>query len=100
MILLAATGSSLVRIHTCLHIVRRSAIDVPADSVAWFEVFFVIASELPGFHKVEGQYEAEWITSDISAESILILVESNWIQSKTVIGLIWFVLFIWLIWFI
>ena len=39
----------------------------------------------------EGNTQAENITGTLSTESILIPVESNWIQTKTVIGLIWFV---------
>jgi len=41
------------------------------------------------------------MVSTISAESILILVELNWIQSKTVswfISFIWFVSFVWFFW--
>ena len=35
------------------------------------------------------------VTGTLSTESILITVESNWIQTKTVIWFVWFVLFIW-----
>jgi hypothetical protein len=40
------------------------------------------------------------MTGTISAESILITGESNWIQMETVIWFVLFVLFIWLIWLI
>ena len=36
------------------------------------------------------------MTGTISTESILIIVESNWIQTKTVIWFVWSVSFIWL----
>jgi len=36
------------------------------------------------------------MTGTLSTESILITVESNWIQTKTVIWFVWFVLFVWL----
>ena len=44
----------------------------------------------------KGNSTAQELTSNISGESILITVESNWIQTKTVIWFVWFVLFIWL----
>jgi hypothetical protein len=44
------------------------------------------------FRMSKGNTKAQKMTSNISAESILITGESNWIQMKTVI---WFVLFIW-----
>jgi hypothetical protein len=40
--------------------------------------------------------KAQSMTGTISTESILINVESNWIQTKTVIWFVWFVLFVWL----
>ena len=43
-----------------------------------------------------GNTKAQEMTSAISTESILIIMESNWIQTKTVIWLILFVLFVWL----
>jgi len=55
------------------------------------------------FTMSKGNTKAQEMTSAISTESILIIGESNWIQTTTVIWfvwLIWFVLFIWLIWFI
>jgi hypothetical protein len=76
---------------------------VPEACAAGFEKFIVIVSKSPGFYDVKGKEEAQEMTNCISAESILITGESNWIQTKTVIWfvwLIWFVLFIWLIWFI
>ena len=39
----------------------------------------------------KGKTEAQEVISTISAESVLIRGESNWIQMKTVIWLIWFV---------
>ena len=51
---------------------------------------------LLSFHDVEGKYEGAEDDSTVSTESILITVESNWIQTKPVI---WFVLSIWFIWF-
>jgi len=51
----------------------------------------------------KGKKRTQNMTGTISTESILITVESNWIQAMTVVWfvwLIWFVLFIWLIWFI
>jgi hypothetical protein len=44
----------------------------------------------------KGNTKAQEITSTGLAESILITGESNWIQTKTVIWFVWFVLFIWL----
>ena len=44
----------------------------------------------------KGNAKAQNITSNSSAESILITVESNWIQTKTVIWVVWFVSFVWL----
>ena len=79
---------------------RVGAIDVPAGSLAGFEKLFMIASKFAGFHDVEGKYEGQNITSNIAAESILISMESNWIQMKTVIGLIWFVWFVSCVWFL
>ena len=38
-------------------LMRHSAIDVPADSVAGFERVFVIPSKFSGFHEVEGKDE-------------------------------------------
>jgi hypothetical protein len=43
----------------------------------------------------EGNTKAQSMTGTISTESILITVESNWIQTKTVIWFVWFVLFVW-----
>ena len=34
------------------------------------------------------------MTSTLSTESILITIESNWIQMKTVIWFVWFVLYV------
>jgi hypothetical protein len=42
----------------------------------------------------KGNTKAQEMTSNISAESILITGESNWIQTKTVIWFVRFVLFI------
>ena len=39
----------------------------------------------------KGNTGKEEMTNDISAESILITGESNWIQRKTVIWFLWFV---------
>jgi hypothetical protein len=64
---------------------------VPAASLAGFEEFFVIASKLAGFHEVDGKHEDAGNDRHGPAESILLTVESNWIQTKTVI---WFVLFV------
>jgi hypothetical protein len=41
-----------------------------------------------------GNTKAQEVISTISAESVLISVESNWIQTKPVIWFIWFVLFV------
>ena len=41
----------------------------------------------------KGNTKVQRMTGTLSTESILITVESNWIQTKTVI---WFVLFVWL----
>ena len=48
------------------------------------------------FMMSKGNAKAQNITSNSSAESILITVESNWIQTKTVIWVVWFVSFVWL----
>lgn len=66
---------------------------------AVFEKLFVIAHKLPGFHDVKGTMKARNINKAFSAESIVIIVESNWIQLKTIrwfVWFIWFVLFVWL----
>jgi hypothetical protein len=44
----------------------------------------------------KGNTKAQEMTGNISAESILITGESNWIQPKTVIWFVLFVLFFWL----
>ena len=38
----------------------------------------------------KGNTQAQNMTGTLSAESILITVESNWIQMKTVIWSVWF----------
>jgi hypothetical protein len=43
----------------------------------------------------KGNTKAQRMTGTLSTESILITVESNWIQTKTVIWFVWFVLFVW-----
>jgi hypothetical protein len=44
----------------------------------------------------KGNTKAQNMTGTLSTESILITVESNWIQTKTVIWFVWFVSFVWL----
>jgi hypothetical protein len=56
---------------------------VPEACAAGFEKFIVIASKSPGFHDVEGKGEAQEMTNSISAESIMITGESNWIQMRS-----------------
>jgi hypothetical protein len=53
---------------------------VPEACAAGFEKFIVIAVKSPGFHDVKVKEEAQEMTNSISAESILITGESNWIQ--------------------
>jgi hypothetical protein len=44
----------------------------------------------------KGNTKAQSMTGTLSTESILITVESNWIQTKTVIWVVWCVSFVWL----
>jgi hypothetical protein len=60
-------------------------IDVPAACVAGFEQFFVIASKCQVFTMSTVNAKAQNMTGALSTESILISMESNWIQTKTVI---------------
>jgi len=57
------------------------AIDVPADSVGGFDGCFMIASKSLVFTRSKRHTKAEDIVCDGSAESILIPIESNWIQT-------------------
>jgi len=42
----------------------------------------------------KGNTKAQNMTGTLSTESILIIVESNWIQTMTAIWFVWFVLFV------
>jgi len=52
------------------------------------------------FTMSKGNTKAQNMTGTLSTESILITVESNWIQTKTVIWFVWSVSFIWFVLFV
>ena len=77
---------------------RHIAIDVPVAYAANCEKNLRDCNQKPQvFTRAKGKRKAQSKISTISAESILILVELNWIQMETVIWLIWLVWFIWLV---
>ena len=49
---------------------------------ACFEKSFVIASKSPGFTMSKGNAKAQEMTGNLSAESIVIRRESDWIQMR------------------
>ena len=74
---------------------------MPVACAAGFEKFFLMGLQNWQVCTMsKGNTKAQNMTGTLSTESILITVESNWIQTKTVIWFVWSVSFIWFVLFV